>query len=181
MPLLGIDSYKIDFAVLESNNPKTLIILDQSYYLEDIEKPLLQITPPGFTGRIELEYTPNSIIVLNSDSLGLTEDCDYEDLADLPDGVYVIRMAVCPYDELYAKRCYLKTTRLDCMYENLLLTVDVDCMFDSQKTKNDIVDIDILIRSAKAEANRCNIEAATAKYRAAFKKLEKINKKLNCN
>lgn len=181
MPLIGIDTYKIDFAILENNNPKTIVLLDQSNYLSVPEKPLLFITPPGYTGHIELVYNPDSIIVLNSDSLGFTDQTDYDDLADLPDGVYQIRMGVCPYDELYSKKCYLKTTKLDCKFQNLLLTYDnCDCM-DERELKNQIVDLDILVQSAKAEINICNIEKGISKYKSAMKKLENLEKKLNCN
>ena len=180
MPLIGIETYKIDFAILENNNPKTIVLLDQSHYLDVPEKPMLFVTLPGYTGHVEIPYVPNTIITLDSDSLKLTEECDYEELAELPDGVYQIRMGVCPYDELYIKKCYLKTTKLDCKFHNLLLSYD-DCECMDEKTlKSQIVDADILIQSAKAEIGMCNVEKATSKYKIALSKLNSIDKKLNC-
>lgn len=181
MPLIGIDTYKIDFNILETNNPKILAILDLSNYLEIPQKQRLFVTLPGFTGHVEVPYKTNTITVLNSDNLKLTEECDYEELADLPDGVYQIRMAVCPYDELYTKKCWLKTTAFDCRFQNILLNYD-DCnSTDKKYIEESIMKIDILIQSAKAEISRCNIERAISKYQSALKKLESLEKKLNCN
>lgn len=181
MPLIGIDTYKIDFNILETNNPKIIALLDLSNYLTVPNKPLLFVTLPGFTGHVEIPYIPRSIITLNSDDLKLTEECDYDDLADLPDGVYQIRMAVCPYDELHSKKCWLKTTNFDCQFQDILLNYEnCDCL-DQSKLKETILDVDILIQSAKAEINRCNIDKAVSKYRTALKKLENLEKKLNCN
>lgn len=181
MPIIGIDSYSIDFVVLETNNPKTITLLDQSRYLTDAEKPLLSIIVPGFTGHVEIPYYPNTLITLTSDDVGLTEPTDYEDLADLPDGIYQITMKVCPYDELYSKKCHLKSTLLQCSYQKLLLGLDSNSScIDNKKLKEEIIDIDILIQSAKAETNICNVEKAMFKYQAAVKKIENLNKKLNC-
>lgn len=181
MPLIGIDSYIIDFLILESNDPKTIVLLDRSHYLAMPEKPMLEVTLPGFTGHIEVPYKINGITVLDSDTLGLTESCEYGGHADLPDGVYQIKMKVCPYDELFKKACYLKTQQL----ENKLCKLLVDynnasgCLIDKD-FRNGFLDIDILIRSAKAEIMYNNIENANQKYRQAFKKVEKLNNKINC-
>lgn len=180
MPLIGIDTYKILFSIVETNNPKTLVLLDQSNYLSVAEKPLLFVTLPGYTGHIELSYAPSTIITLNSDVLQLTENTDYEELADLPDGVYQIKMAVCPYDELYNKQCYLKTTNLDCRLQNILLTYDNCECIDQKDLKDKMLDIFILIQSAKAEVNLCNVSKAVSKYKTAVLKIEYLEKKLNC-
>lgn len=182
MPVLEVQTYNIDFAILETNDPKKLVLVDQSNYLDAAEKPMLFITPPGFTGHLEVPYKPNTLIVLNSDKIGLTEACNYDYLADLPDGVWQITMAVCPYKELFAKKCYLKTTQLEAQYRDLLLKLDAGspCMED-KKLKEQIIDTDILIQSAKAEIAFCNIEKATAKYKTALSKIQNINKNLKCN
>ncbi len=181
MPLIGINTYTIDFDILESNNPKKLVLLDQSNYLTYPKKPLLDVYLPGFTGYVEIPYTPNTIITLDSDSLQLTEECDYDNKADLPDGIYQIVMKVCPYDELFKKQCYLKTTQFECQFEKLLLDLDTSyyCI-DVTKLKEAIIDLEILIKSAKAEVRRCNLNKGLDKYKAAVKKLNTLNKKLNC-
>lgn len=181
MAILTIDTYKLDFLILDSNDSKSIVILDRSHYLDVPEKPLLEITLPGFTGHVELTYNVNGITVLDSDALCLTQACDYSGLADLPDGIYQIKMKVCPYDTLFVKKCYLKTQVLENVYADALLSLDDVCSDDLPKLKELIIDIDILIKGAKAETAYCNVEKAINKYIAAFKLLEKLNKKINCN
>lgn len=181
MALIGIEDYKIRFSVLENDNPKEIILLDQSKYLDNPEKPILQVILPGFIKPVEIEYLPNSIIVLNSDSVKLTDECDYDYLADLPDGVYQIRMAVCPYDELNYKLCYLKSTILTGRLQNLLLTYDNCNCFDIKDFQQSFLNISILIDSAKAEALSCNIDKASKKYQTALNELNYIERKINCN
>lgn len=181
MPLVGIETYNIDFLIFESNDPKTITLLDRSRYLSTPEKPVLDITLPGYTGFIEVPYTPNSIITLDSDSLQLTEPCDYDELADLPDGVYQITMKVCPYDELFMKKCFIKTANLQALYQNLLIGLDLPCTcIDEQKLKKELIDIELLIQSSKAETTICNVEKATLKYQTAFNKIQRLIKKVKC-
>lgn len=181
MPLVGINSYIIDFSVLPTNDPKKIILLDQSTYIATPKLPLIEVTLPGFTGAVQIPYTPNSIITLNSDSLGLTEPCDYDYLADLPDGVYQITMMICPYTDLYNKQCYLKCTNLQNQFRDLLLNLDINCKcLDEKKLEEEMVHIDILIQSAIAESSVCNLQKATAKYISAYNAVQRLTKKLNC-
>lgn len=178
-----INTYSLDFYILDTNDPKSILLLDRSNYLFEPENPKLFIVPPGYTGEINIEYPgiKNSIIEINSDSIGLTENCNInEEFANLPDGVWQITMSVCPYEELYNKKCYLKTTQIECKLQDILLRFD-DCgCLPDKEFKNLIVDIDILLQSAKAEVSICNIENATKKYNQALKLLNQIEKKLNC-
>ncbi len=181
----GIDFniYKLDFFILDNNDPKTILLLDRSNYIFPPENPRLFITPPGLTGEIIVEYegVKNSLIEINSEVLGFTENCSTDsEYANLEDGVYQIKMATCPYEELYVKKCYLKTTLLDCRIEELLLKYD-DCgCVKDDLFKNTIIDIDILLKSARAEVNICNVEKATLKFRKAIKMVDFLDKQLNC-
>jgi hypothetical protein len=181
MSIIGLETYKIDFRILP-NDLKTIILVDLSNYLSTPEKPKIEVVLPGFTGSVEFSYVPNTLIVIDSDDLRLTYTNELGPTADLPDGIYQITMKVCPYDELFNKKCYLKTTKLESDYQKLLLSLDLGCgCYDENKLKEAIIDLDILIQSAKAEADICNTEKAAAKYAAAVSKLEYINNRLNCD
>jgi hypothetical protein len=182
MAILGIEEYIIDFAVLEDNNPKTITLFDKSNYLFTPEKPMIDIIMPGYTGVVEFAYTTGGLITITSNDLKVTLGCTFNTLKELPDGVYQIKMKVCPYDELFKKICYLRTTRFQCQYEEMLLSLDVACScMEERRLKEEIIDIDILIQSAKAEAKICNVEKATSKYKAAVRKLNNLTKKISCN
>lgn len=181
MPVLGLETQQVNFYILEDNDPKTITLLDRSNYFGTPEKPLVCVILPGFTGSVEFAYTPNSIITLNSDNLQLTYPGVLGTTQDLPDGVYQITLKFCPYTDFFQKKCYLKTSKLQRDLECFLLKLDLDCgCLQEQKLKEEIIDIEILLLSAKAEVNICSVQKATAKYKAAAQKLVNLNKKLNC-
>lgn len=180
MAMLGLDIYEIDFNVLENNNPKTLVIFDQSHYLNDPEKPIHKIKLPGYNNYIVVPYVINQINILNSNLLGITNTTCSNDLAELPDGIYEITQAVCPYGELYNTKLYLKTTKFDCNYKKVLLSIKCDCVID-QTIIQDLTYIDILIQSAKAEVEKGFKDNGFAKYQCAVEKLTKLQEQINCN
>lgn len=181
MPSIDIQTYKLDLIFLKNNDPKSIAILDQSTYLSDPQLPLLQVIPPGFTGALQVPYAPNTITILNSDNLTLTDVTECGDLMDLPDGVWQITQMVCPYDELYTKKCYLKTTQFDNAFSNALLNYREDLSFiDKNEYEKSIIEADILIQSAQAETYFCNIDKATQKYKKALSIVNNLNKKINC-
>lgn len=181
MELIQEKEYSINFYIIESNDPKSIVIFDKSLYIDLPEKPLLEVTLPGFTGSVQIPYLPNTLIVLNSDSLDLTKECEYENYADLPDGVYQITMKFCPYETFYNKKCFLKTSNFYQEYQKLLLSLDfTKDSYDQDYIKNQIINMDILIQSAKAETSLCNIQKAVNKYSGALSILSNINRKINC-
>lgn len=181
MPSIDIQTYKLDFLFLPNNDPKTIAIFDRSNYLSEPQLPLLQVIPPGFTGALQVPYTPNTITILDSDNLTLTDVTECGELADLSDGVWQITQMVCPYDELYIKKCYLKTTQFDNIYRNVLLNFndDLPCIEKNEFEKK-IIEADILIQGARAETYFCNVEKAIEKYKNALKIVNYLNKKINC-
>lgn len=181
MPVVGPEYYNIDFLIVDSNDPKTIVLMDTSTYLEQPELPVIDVIPPGYTGYIQIPYLPNSTIVLNSDDLKFTDNCEFEYLADLPDGVYQIKMKVCPYNQLFKKQCFLKDTIFYRNYQTLLLSFDQGCdSYDTDSLKSQMLDLDILVQSAKAEVAMCNVDRGVQKFQAAMSALDRINQKLNC-
>lgn len=181
MAMLGLSVYEIDFFILDNNNPKTIVIFDQSNYLDTPEKPVYGIKLPGYTEMIIVPYVIDQINIVNSNSLGLTGVSCSEELSDLPDGVYEITQMVCPYDQLYKTKLYLKTTKLDCLYKKLLTEADFKlCCTPEATLEKELIHIDILIQSAKAEAEEYNTAKAQEKYSAALAAIASLQKKLNC-
>lgn len=178
--MLGLDIYEIDFNILENNNPKTLVIFDQSHYLNDPEKPIHRVKLPGYNHYVTIPYVINQINVLNSNLLGLTNTTCSKDLIELPDGVYEITQAVCPYNELYNTKLYLKTTKFDCNYKKVLLSIKCDCTI-TDEVALELALIDILILSAKAEVEKGFKENGFDKYQCAVEKLNKLQEQINCN
>lgn len=181
MPLIKSSSYNIDFYILQNNDPKSVAILDMSEYIDQPEKPKVDVILPGFTGHVSVDYVPGSVLIMDSDMLDLTSECDYCDKPDLPDGVYQITMKICPYDELYKRKCFLKTTIFFNSLQEILLQTNLDDnSYQNRQFKNDILDLYLLIHSASADVARCNVQDGVKKYDAAVRLLNQINNKYNC-
>ena len=102
-------------------------------------------------------------------------------------GILGISAKICDVLRITRRSCVFlgmqasgKTTLLDCRIEELLLKYD-DCgCVKDDLFKNTIIDIDILLKSARAEVNICNVEKATLKFRKAIKMVDFLDKQLNC-
>lgn len=110
-----MDKIIIDFEVINTNNPKTLLIGDTSKWLHAKDKPsFINITLPGYTKSKPFTFKKDSMQVFNSHNLGLTEfiKCvDEQEYIDLPDGVYTFLLES-GYENIEKKRYYLKTDTL---------------------------------------------------------------------
>lgn len=72
-----------------------------SYYnpLQEIKNATLQVITPFDEEAVEVRYNKNSITILNSNNLKITNVLDTDNLTELPDGLYTAKMSVCPEDQ----------------------------------------------------------------------------------
>lgn len=179
--LFGIQKNNIDFEILDTGNSKTLVFLDSSEYYKEPETPLLEITLPGFTKYFLANINARKINTFNSNTIGMTETFNSHELVDLPDGVWTFVYKICPYDEVFIQKYYLRTVCLDNkiseIFEYIRLS-DCDVERDS-KLKQDIVDMLLAIESGKANACKDNVKKATELYQIANSIATKLLNKLS--
>lgn len=172
----------LSFDVLNAYNCKHLAILDTSYYnpLQDIEGRILQVVSPFDSEVLELPYQKSGITVINSNSLGISKNAPEELLSDIPDGLYTIKISICPYDQFYYEKSFYRTCKIECKYNKAILTLDfnkcTEC-FDDQKTKK-LDTVRRYLDGVIANSENCNFNKATELYKYANKLLDEI---LNCD
>ena len=179
MPL-GITRNHLDFEILETGNPMTLVFVDSSQYMEPPDRPLLEVTPPGYTKYMLANVVPNQVNTFNSNTLGFPNSFQINHLAILPDGVWKFRFKICPYNYVFIDKYIMRVTlinqRIDALYNKLRLEGCTD------RTEAYILDeltkAQILIRGAKAIVNM-DQKRATEYYRTASKIVEEIDRKFN--
>lgn len=177
----GVHEHILDFEILETGNLKTLVFIDSSQYMENPEKPLLEIILPGMNKYLLVNIQPRKVNTFNSNTLNLTptilNDCN---LIDLPDGVYSFKYKICPYKYINRVKIYLRVTNLLISLKKVLDDLSLsDCTISSDNgIKDAILDIFILIESAKASAELGNKERASNKYHIADKKVSCLLEKL---
>ena len=144
---------------------------------------VLMISLPDKEEVIEVDYTKNSVTVLNSNSLGYTKVTSNKELQDLPDGLYTIKMTVCPYEIFWYEQDYYRICQLQCKYDKVLLKLDIDkCekCYNAQyidKLALARVYMDGIIANAKND----NINQATSLYKAANNILDTLLDSCNKN
>ncbi len=86
MPEIG--KINIDFQIVESHDPKILMIADFSEWAHIVNEPcVVSITMPGAANPIQYNFVKHNINGFNSNTLGITcsTGCDDPDYLDLPD------------------------------------------------------------------------------------------------
>jgi hypothetical protein len=180
----GLKQHILNFEIIPTDNSKTLVFIDSSEYYTEPERPLLEITLPGFNKYFLTNVVARKVNTFNSNTIGLTAFGTGDGLADLPDGVYKFRFKVCPYDKVFIDKSFFRTTliekRLAEVYNQIEAT-DCSKKHDDQ-ILSDLVEVHVLLEGAKAVVCKNEIKASDF-YKLASQLLDRILKKLckTCN
>lgn len=180
MPKAG--KINIDFQVLKTYDPKTLLIADTSdwKHIED-KTSLVEITMPGGRVARQLFWDKKKVNIFNSSILGITpKACTVAELKELPDGIYTIKVIGSP-DTFFKERSYLRTERLQLKVDRLYLTLGLD--FDSEKAslREGVYKIDLMLKAADSAMRLGEISKASSYYKEAQKLLNDFTGCADCH
>lgn len=184
--MLGIHRNHLDFEILETGNPKTLVFVDSSQYIESPDRPLLEVFLPAFNKYLLVNVIPGQVNTFNSSTLGLNSALQINFLQDLPDGVWSFRYKICPYDFIFIDKKHIRVTQLICKLSEVYNTISIDgCECPTQIDvfiQKQLTRIHILIEGAKAVVNLDYIKAGRY-YNLANKLVDDLLHKFckNCN
>lgn len=178
---LGIRKHQLEFDILDTGNIKTLVFADGSSYYGQPDRPLLQVTLPGYNKYFVVNVVAGKINTFNSNTIGMTETLGSSDLADLPDGVWTLNYMICPYDKIYLQKYHLRTTTLESKLDMVYNDYDLsDCSVqEDEKIKADLVDIMLGIASGKANARQGYVKKASEIYQRIDKKVTDLLNRLS--
>lgn len=166
-------------------NPKILVVKDASFYNPDIEVSggFIEIQYPGSNNYVSFDVLSGFTEILNSNTLGITNVNSASNLADLPDGIYTIKYAICPYDELFVELTFLRNTLQLIDYVNAYCKLDLNkcSVKDYDKALSELQQIYALIKAAEYSAYCCKYEQAITLYNKADSLLEKLGGDCNCH
>lgn len=168
---------EIDFDVLETNNPKKLMIGDTSKEWGFAEKDpaYLYITLP--TSRQPKIYTFNkgNIEVYNSENLGLSSrgSCGSKNYKDLPDGVYKIKLQS-SYEEHFSEKYYLKTDIIEREIAKKVVEDALNKSRESEMIVDAIMEVKYKLLVAKSFIMEGQSTYATRYYNEAVDKFKNI-------
>jgi|TARA_Y100000289_G_C3899387_1_gene138353 hypothetical protein len=159
----------LNFEVFPTYDARILILADISIWKHLVDEPTyIDITIPGSQSAVRHSYPKGKVTTYNASSLnyGCSSGCD-DDLPDLPDGIYKIKIFVCEGTQFSYERHYLRTVKLELRIQKQIMGLNLECVPDSS-CLNKIMQAEFMIRGAKADMLFGNIKAAKRKYDLAM-------------
>lgn len=169
---------QLDFNILDTHSCKTMAILDISQYRDpdNAEGKVLQILPPNDLPLVEMNYNQSAITILNSNSLKITKVTDNIYLQDLPDGIYTIKISICPYESNWAEKKVFRTCQLWCKFYKAFLKAETNsCSSCSGLSQfNELKKAEEYLLGVEANVEDCNFTDASKNYEVANKLVDRI-------
>lgn len=162
---------EIDFDVLETNNPKKLMIADTSKnWLHADELPAyIRITLPGSKNSKDYTFDKRGIMVFNSNTLGLTDlrsNCGQSEYANLPDGVYKLKLQS-GFEEHFVEKYYLKTDLVEKEIAKKIVENSLNISTNSDVFIDKVFKIEWKMRVAKSFLREGNVPMVMRYYNEA--------------
>lgn len=170
--MLEITNPLLDFEILNTVDPKKLIVADTSVwgFIEN-DPSIIEITPPMEDKPIVHFFNKNQINIFNSSNLYLS---DMTTSADLPDGVYTITLKGSGPENCNMKTClYLKTDVIDLKIANQYLQTDFLDNKKDNSIKDFLLDLRTLIVGAESAVKLGNPSEGLARLQKANQILDK--------
>lgn len=180
--MLGVHENILDFEIIETGNEQTLIFVDSSSYMEEPDKPLLEITMPGYDKYFLIPYTAREVNVFNSGTIGINQVLFTGEYLPLPDGIWFIKQKICPYKYVYKTKKHMRVTRLLNKVGQLYSKIDItECATYDNTLNTELARIHALIEGARLVVN-IDSNKAYDNYRLADRLVDSLLRKycLNC-
>lgn len=122
----------LDLNIVSTHNTKTLGVADISVYEPNqvISAATLEVTPPGFK-KVALTFTPNTVNVINSNNLNITDTVNVDELVTLPDGIWLLKYSIQPSLTNFVQKKFLRIDNIQSKYYKILLSIDLDLCPDN--------------------------------------------------
>ena len=161
-----LDTINLDFQVLSTADPKILVVIDTSVwgFIED-KHSIIEIVTPGTEKIVTYSFVKGKTNVFNSSNLLLSPLGVYN---DLPDGIYRITVKGSP-DTNCVHRDFLKTDKARLELDELYINLGTDITRKNIELKQELLDIDCLIRAAEALVRRGKLKKGYSFFKKAIR------------
>jgi len=179
---MDIVKINIDFEVIPTHNPARLWVGDMSSWgIAENQASVILITPPGSTKSINAVFQKHKLNIFNSVNLNLSclAECEEQDYADLPDGVWTLRVKSA-YTDLEKTRYFLKTDIFQLELDKIYIRIGLDFDKNKKELRDDLADVEFLLRTASAHARNGDFYKSSRDFAGAQDLLDKYSTCKNC-
>ena len=177
-----IGKINVDFQVINSYDPKVLIVADSSTWLSADNLPsYISITPPGSTQAITHIFQKHRMNIFNSVNLGLTclTECGEQNYVDLNDGIWTINLKS-SFEGIEKTRYYLKADRIILKLDKIYIKSGLEYDKNNRQLREDLEDIEFLIRTSEAFCRNGDFFKASRDFSEAEQLLKKYQDCVDC-
>lgn len=173
-----VTDINIDFQILQTNDPKVIVIVDTSDWGHIESKPsIIELTLPGEERKIVHYFEKHKVNVFNSVTLQQgCHTCPENSYVDLPDGIYHVTVKGSP-DTFNLTRQFLKTDKTQLEIDKFIVALDLNCSSFSNEIVDKIQKITILMEAAESNTRLGNYYEAQS---LLFKVQKLVNKLKGC-
>lgn len=178
-----MNNIKLQFEVLNTFNPKTLLIADQSEWgILGNRASIIEIKRPGSEDVYTYYLGKNQLNVFNSKTLGINPGKPADEMVDLPDGIYDITIKGSP-SSYSANRKYLKTDSMRLNIDKVWARAGVLCDDEDDDVIEKIKEIEFVLTVAESSMRLGNFDTVQQLMDKAKHLLDVINdcKYCGCN
>lgn len=177
-----IGNIELNFQVLDSGDPKMLLIADYSSWKVIKELPaFIEITLPGRRKPVISTFSKERINGFNSLSLEVSchVDCE-ENFVDLPDGIYEICLRGGKDGERKFHRYYLKKDKFQQELDKAWVKLGLEYSIFDKDLRNALLVIEGLIKAASAATRQGKIPQANDFFKLAQSRIEAYKECKDC-
>ena len=178
-----MNNIKLQFEILNTFNPKTLLVADQSEWgILGNRASIIEIKRPGSEDIYTYYLGKNQLNVFNSKTLGINPGKPADDMVDLPDGIYDITIKGSP-SSYSANRKYLKTDSMRLNIDKVWARAGVLCDDEDDDVIEKIKEIEFVLTVAESSMRLGNFDTVQQLMDKAKHLLDVINdcKYCGCN
>jgi len=174
----NIGKIRLDFQILDSGDPRVILVSDFSEWLVIEGMPAyLYITPPNQEEAIVRVYNKNATNGLNSLNLGLS--CGNE-LENLTDGVWNIEVRGGKNGERTVEKYYLKKDELQIELDKAWIKLGIEYDIFDKEVRDYLLYIVGFLEAASSAIRQGDVPKAKEFFKLAQNKMEAFKECKNC-
>jgi len=174
----NIGKIRLDFQILDSGDPRVILVSDFSEWLVIEDMPAyLYVTPPSMEEAIVRVFNKNATNGLNSLNLGLS--CG-EELENLEDGIWNIKVRGGKNGERIVEKYYLKKDELQIELDKVWVKLGIEYDIFDREVRDYLLYIVGFLEAASAQIRQGDVPKAKEFFKLAQNKMEAFKECKNC-
>lgn len=174
----NMNNINLDFEVIGSNNPKSLLVVDKSEWGILADRPAaIYIKTPGVEKEVSYYLGKNQVNVFNSITLGINCGDPKFTYLNLPDGIYDITIKGSPSTYSFSRK-YLKSDMIRLNLDKIWARTNLLCEEPDEDVMEKIKMVEFFLTAAESNTRLGNFGAVDELFKAAQRIMDILN---NCD